>query len=292
MAKHSAGRVLVVDDQSQFVELLAADLEAQDYTVGTAESGEECLEKVTEFGPDVIVLDVKMPGMDGFETCFRLKEMPGVKHIPIIFLTGHNAEEGSAVATIAAGGADFLQKPYTPVILFSRVAAQVSASKKLRSFINAGMIDPDSGAYTHGAALDIIVRELARSKRTAEPAMAVVCAEIEALPPTTEPAARSAALVQAAKACMEKVGAPDAVAISQDALLVVMLARSHDGATAAAEELTVHMRAAGHPVSAGVSASARMPEDDLQKHAAGLIADARSAAALARVGGADKVVKA
>ena len=86
-------RVLVVDDTDANVRLLTAQLEADYFEVSTARSGLEALRKAQEEQPDVILLDVMMPGLNGFETCRRLKAMSETQHIPIILITALDGRE-------------------------------------------------------------------------------------------------------------------------------------------------------------------------------------------------------
>jgi CheY-like chemotaxis protein len=251
MGDEDAGRVLAVDDRAEFTELLATDLEAQGYVVETALSGEECLAKATEFQPEVILLDVQMPGMDGFTTCFRLKEDPRLRDIPVIFLTGHNAEEGSAVAAIAAGGADFLEKPYSPIILFSRVAAQLTAFRRLHGYVSAALRDPASGCYTRAALVDAAVREVARLRRDGGGALAVAWIEPTDLPPASEPAARRTALDEAVTAWSAALPAPDMVAIDDGGALALFVGSDVEQAKQRSASATEARAAARSGVAGG-----------------------------------------
>src|SRR6202162_4688785 len=113
-------RVLVVDDLVPNVKLLSAKLQAEYFDVMTASSGPEALAKIAESPPDLVLLDVMMPGMDGFEVCRRLKDDPVTRHIPVVLVT---ALDGRAdrIAGLEAGADDFLTKPIDDVMLFARV---------------------------------------------------------------------------------------------------------------------------------------------------------------------------
>lgn len=104
------GSVLVVDDEEQNRMLLRDPLEAHGYQVVEAENGEQALQGVAEHHPDVILLDVMMPGMDGFEVCRRLKADPATASIPILIVTALS-ERKERMMGIAAGANDFLNKP-------------------------------------------------------------------------------------------------------------------------------------------------------------------------------------
>jgi two-component system cell cycle response regulator len=115
-----SARILVVDDIEANVRLLEAKLSAEYYQVTTAHDGPTALAMAAAELPDVILLDVMMPGMDGFTVCKRLKEDPVTRHIPVVLVT---ALDGRAdrIAGLEAGASDFLTKPIDDVMLFARV---------------------------------------------------------------------------------------------------------------------------------------------------------------------------
>lgn len=117
-------RVLVVDDILANVKLLEAKLTAEYFDVMTARSGVEALELVNRSMPDIILLDVMMPGMDGFEVCERLKSNTQTHHIPVIMVTALDQPQ-DRVKGLKAGADDFLTKPVSDVALFSRVKSLV-----------------------------------------------------------------------------------------------------------------------------------------------------------------------
>ena len=118
-AKES-GKILVVDDQPLNVELLEADLLSHGYEVLTAYDGKAALEKVTKESPDLILLDVMMPGMDGFEVCRRMKSDQETMLIPIVMVTALSARD-DRIRGIEVGVDDFLTKPYDKQELQARV---------------------------------------------------------------------------------------------------------------------------------------------------------------------------
>ena len=118
--------VLVVDDSTDNLVLMAGVLEAT-YNVKVAKAGSRALELAAlQPQPDIILLDVMMPNMDGYEVCTQLKANPATAHIPVIFLTALNSVEDEARA-FACGAVDFITKPINPSIVMSRVGAHLEA---------------------------------------------------------------------------------------------------------------------------------------------------------------------
>ncbi len=115
-----SGRILVVDDIEPNVRLLKAKLEAEYYDVLTATRGAQAIEIAKEAVPDLILLDVMMPHMDGYEVCARLKDDPRTRHIPVILVTALDQQE-DRVCGLEAGADDFLTKPIDDVTLMARV---------------------------------------------------------------------------------------------------------------------------------------------------------------------------
>lgn len=113
-------RVLVVDDLEPNVKLLEAKLRAEYFDVLTALSGKEAVEIANAEQPDIILLDVMMPGMDGFEACRIIKAAPETAHIPVVMVTALD-QQGDRIAGLSAGADDFLTKPVEDIALFARV---------------------------------------------------------------------------------------------------------------------------------------------------------------------------
>lgn len=119
-----SARVLVVDDIMPNVKLLEAKLTSEYYDVITASSGQQALDRVVQDSPDIVLLDVMMPGMDGFEVCKRLKSNPETAHIPVVMVTALT-DSADKVRGLEAGADDFLSKPVNDVALMARVRSLV-----------------------------------------------------------------------------------------------------------------------------------------------------------------------
>ncbi|HYF66481.1 MAG TPA: response regulator transcription factor [Ohtaekwangia sp.] len=115
-------KVLVVDDEESIVELLKYNLEKSGYDVRTALDGIKAVEIAKKFIPDVVLLDIMMPKMDGVETCRLLRDAPDLQKTFIIFLTARS-EEYSEVAAFDVGADDYITKPIKPRALMSRINA-------------------------------------------------------------------------------------------------------------------------------------------------------------------------
>ncbi|MEM6803140.1 MAG: response regulator transcription factor [Bacteroidota bacterium] len=115
-------KVLIVDDEKDILDLLEYNLEKEGYDVLLAMDGEEAISLAKSEKPNMVLLDIMMPQMDGIETCRRLRELPELKGTFIVFLTAR-AEEYSELAGFDAGADDYIAKPIKPRVLLSRIKA-------------------------------------------------------------------------------------------------------------------------------------------------------------------------
>jgi two-component system cell cycle response regulator len=142
-------RVLIVDDIAANVRLLQAKLEADYYEVLTASDGQTAIDLAIQAQPDIILLDVMMPGIDGYEVCRLLKDNADTRHIPIILVTALDGRE-DRLSGLEAGADDFLTKPFDDMVLMARLKALVRLKQmvddiRLReaSSRRAGLSDSD-----------------------------------------------------------------------------------------------------------------------------------------------------
>lgn len=127
----SDARILVVDDNAQNLELLQAYLEDLGCEIEVARDGAEAIESARQRVPDVVVLDVMMPRMSGFQVCEKLKKDPATAGVPIVMVTALN-EISDVERAIEAGADDFLTKPVQRLELLARVKSQINVQRVRR----------------------------------------------------------------------------------------------------------------------------------------------------------------
>ncbi len=140
-------KILLVDDEQDIIDLISYNLEKENYQVKSALNGRDAIEIAKEFLPDLILLDVMMPEMDGIETCVEMREIESLKPSIIAFLTARG-EDYSQIAGFEAGADDYISKPIKPRVLLSRIQALLrrkrSASElKMGSAIGGIVIDKE-----------------------------------------------------------------------------------------------------------------------------------------------------
>jgi two-component system, OmpR family, alkaline phosphatase synthesis response regulator PhoP len=121
-------KVLIVDDEKDILEFLSYNLEKEGFIVHTALNGKSAIEKTKKYKPDLIILDVMMPEMDGITTCQEIRSIPEISNTLILFLTARS-EEYSELAGFDAGADDYVAKPIKPKLLISRIKALLKRNK-------------------------------------------------------------------------------------------------------------------------------------------------------------------
>ena len=120
-------KVLVVEDDPDQLDVIRSTLKAACFAVGTAANGIDALLKTRSVAPDLIVLDLMLPGLNGFDICESLRQDPATASVPIIMLTGMHGQFGR-FAGMEAGASEFLFKPFDPQELVSKVEALIGRS--------------------------------------------------------------------------------------------------------------------------------------------------------------------
>ncbi len=149
MAQHT---ILLVDDEPDILDILSYNLEKEGFIVHAASNGREGVELARKMLPDLILLDVMMPEMDGMETCVQIREEPQLKDTIIAFLTARG-EDYSQIAGFDAGADDYIMKPIKPRVLVSRIKA----------LLRRGEVKSDESATDSGIVIDreryVVMRE-------------------------------------------------------------------------------------------------------------------------------------
>ncbi len=128
-------KILVVDDEADILQLIQYNLEKEGYDTITTTSGEEALRETHRHLPNLIVLDLMLPGLDGIEVCKQLRSTEDTKYIPILMVTA-KSEESDIITGLEVGADDYITKPFSPKVLIARVRAILRRSR--RNPINEG----------------------------------------------------------------------------------------------------------------------------------------------------------
>lgn len=120
-------KVLIVDDEANIVISLEFLMEQAGYLVDVARSGDEALAKITRFAPDLILLDVMLPGMNGFDLCQRIRQTPAWQHMKVIMLTA-KGREVEITKGLALGADAYITKPFSTKALLAEVAKQLTSA--------------------------------------------------------------------------------------------------------------------------------------------------------------------
>jgi len=137
--KNSDIKILLVDDEPDILEIVGYNLSTEGYQVITANNGLEGLRKAEKERPQLIILDVMMPEMDGIEACEKIRQLPELKDVVITFLTARG-EDYSQVAGFDAGADDYITKPIKPKVLMSRVKALLRRYKESHDSVSEDVV--------------------------------------------------------------------------------------------------------------------------------------------------------
>lgn len=157
-------KILVVDDNKWNVKLLQQILQDEQYEVYILESGSDVLEKSKFIKPDAILLDIMMPGIDGFEVCRLLKEEPETKDIPVIMVTAKTDGQDLKKA-FNLGAFDYIKKPIDELEVISRLNSAISFREQQRKLEKMAMKDGLTGLYNHRLILELFEKEYNKAKR-------------------------------------------------------------------------------------------------------------------------------
>ena len=175
-------KILLVDDRAENIVALEAILGSLGQTLVQARSGDAALKALLSDEFAVILLDVLMPGMDGFETAAHIKRRPKTRDVPIIFLTARNAEPDYAFRSYTAGAVDYIAKPFDPWVLRAKVSVFVDLYAKNRQLRDqAAMLRAQLGDSLAAAQAEQAARAERAERAGAEPVLAELSARLAAV---------------------------------------------------------------------------------------------------------------
>lgn len=146
--------IMIVDDEQYILELLSYNLKKDGYATTLAASGEEALELARKSRPDLIILDLMLPGLDGIEVCRRLKQDAETNQIPIIMVTA-KGEDADVIIGLEMGADDYVTKPFSPKIIIARIRAVLR-----RSRLKSSELTRESTLSIHNIRIDLSKHEV------------------------------------------------------------------------------------------------------------------------------------
>ena len=160
--------IMIVDDTAENINVLRLTLANFGCKIAVALNGKMALDLIPKLKPDLILLDVMMPGINGFDVCRTLKKDPDLKDIPVIFITA-NGDSNHVVEGFEAGAVDFIVKPFRTEEVCARVKTHLSLSAALRKLTQSNETDPLTGLFNRRAFMKKAATEVARFKRSHKP---------------------------------------------------------------------------------------------------------------------------
>ena len=153
--------ILIVEDSPVNRKILGELLQKQGYTVINAASGEEALKLVTTVLPDLIILDILLPGMNGYATCIQLKDEPATRDIPVIFISSLDATEDK-IGGFEAGGVDYITKPFHPAEVIARICTHLRIRHLQRKLAQQNMLLQEEKQKSEDLLQNVLPRRIAR----------------------------------------------------------------------------------------------------------------------------------
>jgi len=247
-------RLLVVDDQPTNIQVLYRVF-ADDCQVFMATSGEQALHTAREEAPDVILLDVMMPDMDGYEVCRQLKQDSATRDIPILFVTAHHEAQEEARG-LACGAVDFITKPIHPAVVRARVHTHLTLQRQTEVLKRLVFIDALTHAFNRRYFDERLAEEWGRAQRTGRP-LGLILIDVDFFKQFNDVNGHQRgddALRQVAQALQETILRPGDVVCRYggEEFACLLPDTDLDGALQVAQRMKLAVRdlAIGHPASA------------------------------------------
>jgi diguanylate cyclase (GGDEF)-like protein len=166
-------KVLIIDDSPEIAALLRARLKDEPITMHFAESGPMGLAMISDLKPDIVLLDIEMPDMDGYEVCRVLKANPQTVNLPIIFISGADSTE-EKIRGLDLGASDYVTKPFDPAELRARVRVALRTAYLMDLLSRKAMIDGLTGLWNRSYLDARLSAELAHARRTNRPVSCIM----------------------------------------------------------------------------------------------------------------------
>ena len=160
----SSTLILMVDDLPQNLQVLGSTLKEKGYKLAAARSGAQALEFIEKKEPDLILLDIMMPDINGYEVCKILKANPSTEKIPVIFLTAKTGVD-SVIKGFEVGGVDYITKPFVKEVIFARINVHLNLKKALERLKKMSLTDEMTGVFNRRYAYEVLSREIALARR-------------------------------------------------------------------------------------------------------------------------------
>ncbi|MBN1413356.1 MAG: diguanylate cyclase [Spirochaetales bacterium] len=172
MSEANRSLILIVDDNPNNLQLLGSMLRENEFSVAVAQNGVQALEYVKKKKPDLILLDIMMPEIDGYEVCLKLKEDIQTERIPVIFLTAKSDPE-NIIRGFDVGGVDYITKPFIKKVVLARINVHIKLNKTLEKLEEASVTDEMTGVFNRRFAYKVMERQIMLARR--EKSSFVIC---------------------------------------------------------------------------------------------------------------------
>lgn len=174
----SGSKLLIVDDNPQNLQVVGNILKPHDFSLQFAMSGDKVFDAIAEQKLDLILLDIHMPGMDGFEVCRKLQDGPATSEIPVIFLTAAYKDEESIVKGFQSGGVDYITKPFFSEELIARIKTHLRLKKYKEYLQELSYTDPLTTLLNRRSMFERINKEQKRTTRSGN-CFAIIIGDID-----------------------------------------------------------------------------------------------------------------
>jgi len=156
--------VLIVDDEPKNLQLIGTMLKEAEYNIAFASNGKDAIEFATQKIPDLILLDIMMPGMSGLEVCNEMKKKDTLKNIPVMFITALN-DPSDIINGFKAGGVDYITKPFIKEVALARINVHLKLKQALKKLEDQAVTDELTGVFNRRFANEILAKKMAAAKR-------------------------------------------------------------------------------------------------------------------------------